>query len=64
MKDASLQAKAFWDTSLMVGAVGPLFPPRGFLLWMYVHFGDILFENELGGNLQFHAKKKNPQNSQ
>ena len=63
MEDAILQAKAFWNTSFTVGAVGPLFLPRRLLPWMYVHFWDILFENELGGNLRFHSKKI-PQNSQ
>ena len=48
MEGAGLQAKAFWDPSLIVGAVGPLFPPWGLLPWTHLHFWHILFENELG----------------
>ena len=36
MEGAGLQAKAFWDPSLIVGAVGPLFPPWGLLPWTQV----------------------------
>ena len=64
MEDASLQAKAFWDTSLPAGTVGPLFPPREHLPWMYVHFRDILSENELGENLRFYSQKDHKNSEQ